>query len=59
MSNKQLETFFAIADRDKSIQTQIDACDLNNSCISDLGQKYGHKFSPATVSHWYRQHPKK
>ena len=56
MSMKQLETFFAKAQSDQQIQTQIEACGLNNSCVVAVGKKYGHKFSPATVSHWQRDH---
>ncbi len=56
MSNKQLATFFEKAQGNKTIQRQIEACGLNNSCIAALGKKYGHKFSPATVSHWQRDH---
>ncbi len=56
MSKKQLETFFAKAQSDKSLQRQIVECGLNNSCVVAVGKKYGHKFSPATVSHWHREH---
>ncbi len=56
MSKKQLEAFFAKAKVDKKLQHQIDDCGLNNSCIVAVGKRHGHKFSPATVSHWQRDH---
>ena len=56
MSVKQLETFFAKAKADKQMRTQIENCGSNNSCIVELGHRYGHKFSPATLSHWHRDH---
>ena len=56
MSKKQLETFFAKAQKDKELQSQIVDCGLNNSCVVAVGKKYGHAFSPATVSHWQRDH---
>ncbi len=56
MSKKQLESFFTMAQSDKAIQRQISDCGLNNSCIAAVGKKYGHKFSPATLSHWQREH---
>ena len=54
MSKKQLETLFAKAEADKNLFGQIEDCGLNNSCLVAIGMKYGHKFSPATVSHWHR-----
>ena len=56
MSQKQLEHFLEKAESDKKLRVQIDACGVNNSCIVAVGQKYGHKFSPATLSHWQRDH---
>ena len=56
MSKKQLEDFFAKAHSDKSLQEEINQCGTNNSCVSAVGKKYGHKFSPATLSHWQRDH---
>ncbi|WP_320677042.1 Nif11-like leader peptide family natural product precursor [Prochlorococcus sp. MIT 1300] len=56
MSKKQLEAFFAKAKTDKRLQGQISDCGPNNSCIVAVGKSYGHKFSPATVSHWQRDH---
>tara|TARA_Y100001968_G_scaffold330158_1_gene381227 strand:+ start:602 stop:790 length:189 start_codon:yes stop_codon:yes gene_type:complete len=54
MSKKQLESFFAKANSNKNMQSQILECGTNNSCVVAVGKKYGHKFSPATVSHWKR-----
>ena len=54
MSKKQLEDFLTKADANKNLQHQIQECGSNNSCIAAVGKKYGHKFSPATVSHWQR-----
>ena len=56
MSKKQFETFYARAEGDKILMSQIASCGENNSCIAAVGKKYGHKFSPATVSHWQRDH---
>ena len=56
MSKKQLEDFFAKAKVDKHLKKEINACDLNNICIAAVGNQYGHKFSPATVGHWQREH---
>ena len=56
MSKKQLERFFGRAKSDKNLKGQILDCGTNNSCVVAVGKKYGHKFSPATVSHWQRDH---
>ena len=56
MSNKQLENFITKAQNDKKIQRQVLDCGSDKSCVSDVGQKYGHKFSPANVGHWQRDH---
>ena len=56
MSKKQLESFFAKAESNKRLHTQILDCGANNSCVVAVGKKYGHKFSQATVSHWQRDH---
>ncbi len=56
MSKKQLEAFFEKAEVDQALKSQIDECGTNNSCVAAIGRKYGHKFSPANVSHWKRVH---
>lgn len=56
MSKKQLETFFAKVNGSKVLERQVVDCGSNNSCVVAVGKKYGHKFSPATVSHWKRDH---
>jgi len=56
VSKKQLEDFFAKAQSDTRLKAQINECGENNSCVVAVGVKYGHKFSPATVSHWQRDH---
>ena len=56
MSKKQLELFFGRASSDRDIKRQVVECGENNSCVASIGKKYGHKFSPATVSHWQRDH---
>ena len=56
MSKQQLESFVAKAKLDKKIKGQVSECGANNSCVVAIGKKYGHKFSPATVSHWQRDH---
>ena len=56
MSNKQLEDFIVKAQGDKIMRTLISACGSDNICVSELGKKYGHSFSPANVGHWQRDH---
>ncbi len=56
MSKKQITNFFAKAQLDKGLRSQIMQCGTNNSCVAAVGKKYGHQFSPATVSHWKRDH---
>ena len=56
MSKKQLESFYAKASSNKLLQIQINECGTNSSCIVAVGKRHGHKFSPATVSHWQRDH---
>ena len=56
MSKKQLEDFFAKAQEDRKLLNQIRDCGPNNSCVVAVGKMYGHNFSPATVSHWQRDH---
>ena len=56
MSNKQLENFIVKAELDKKMRRQISDCGSDNSCVADLGKQYGHKFSPANVGHWQRDH---
>ena len=56
MSKKQLESFFMRAHDDKKLENQILDCGTNNSCVVAVGKRYGHKFSPATLSHWKRDH---
>ena len=56
MSKKQLAKFFTKAQEDKNLLTQIINCGESNSCVADVGKKYGHNFSSATVSNWKRDH---
>ena len=56
MSNKQLENFITKAQSDKNMRRQITDCGSDNVCVSELGKQYGHKFSPANVGHWQRDH---
>ena len=56
MSKKQLEAFLAEAQLNKKLKYQIEDCGSDNRCIAAVGKKHGHKFSPATVSHWQREH---
>tara|TARA_Y100001968_G_scaffold224865_1_gene207600 strand:- start:1347 stop:1532 length:186 start_codon:yes stop_codon:yes gene_type:complete len=56
MSKKQLESFFSKASSNAKLHDQILECGQNNSCVVAVGKRYGHKFSPATVSHWQRDH---
>jgi len=56
MSNKQLENFISKAQNDKKIQRQVSACGSDKTCVAEVGREYGHKFSPANVGHWQRDH---
>ena len=56
MSKKQLTNFFVKAQSDSTMLSQIVECGANDSCVAAVGKKYGHTFSPATVSHWKRDH---
>jgi len=56
MSKKQLANFFSKANQDERLKKQIYDCGSNNSCVVAVGKKHGHSFSPATVSHWQRDH---
>ena len=56
MSNKQLENFITKAQNDKKIERQVLDCGSDKTCVSDVGRQYGHKFSPANVGHWQRDH---
>ena len=56
MSKKQLANFFVKVQGNQTIQRQVVECGSNNSCVVAVGKKYGHRFSPATVSHWRRDH---
>ena len=56
MSNKQLEKFITKAQDNKKILKQIVDCGPDNICVAELGYQYGHKFSPANVGHWQRDH---
>ena len=56
MSNKQLENFIAKAQKNKQIQRQVLDCGSDRTCVSEVGQRYGHSFSPANVGHWQRDH---
>ena len=49
MSDKQLGSFIAKAQSDSDVQRQLIDCGSDNICVSELGKKYGHKFSPANV----------
>ena len=56
MSKKQLESLFAKANLNKNLHHLIVECGENNSCVVAVGKRYGYKFSPATLSHWQRDH---
>tara|TARA_B100000700_G_C15015507_1_gene843067 strand:+ start:1061 stop:1252 length:192 start_codon:yes stop_codon:yes gene_type:complete len=56
MSKKQFESFVSKALSSENLQRQISDCGANNSCVAAVGKRNGHKFSPATVSHWQRDH---
>ena len=56
MSMKQLETFLAKAHSNDSIRSEVEACGQDNTCVAKVGQRHGHKFSPANLSRWQREH---
>ena len=56
MSNKQLEKFITKAQSNKNIKRKVIDCGSDKICVSQLGQQHGHKFSPANVGHWQRDH---
>ncbi|MEB3158159.1 MAG: Nif11 family protein [Synechococcus sp.] len=56
MSMKQLETFMAKAQSNDSIRSEVQACGKDNTCVAKVGQRHGHKFSPANLTRWQREH---
>ena len=56
MSMKQLETFLAKAHSNDSIRSEVEACGKGNTCVAKVGQRHGHKFSPANLTRWQREH---
>ena len=56
MSMKQLVTFMAKAQSNDSIRSEVAACGKDNTCVAKVGQRHGHKFSPANLTRWQREH---
>ena len=56
MSMKQLQTFMAKAQSNDSIPREVQACGKDNTCVAKVAQRHGHKFSPANLTRWQREH---
>ena len=56
MSMKQLETFMAKAQSNDSIRSEVAACGKDITCVAIVGQRHGHKISPANLTRWQREH---
>jgi len=56
MSMKQLETFMSRVQSNDSIRDEVQRCGKDNSCVVKVGAKHGHKFSPAPLSRWQKEH---
>ena len=56
MSMKQLETFMSRMQSNDSIRDEVQRCGKDNSCVVKVGAKHGHKFSPAHLSRWQKEH---
>ena len=56
MSMKQLETFMSRVQSNDSLRDEVQRCGKDNSCVVKVGAKHGHKFSPALLTRWQRDH---
>ena len=56
MSMKQLETFMSRVQSNDSLRDEVQRCGKDNSCVVKVGAKHGHKFSPALLTRWQREH---
>ncbi|WP_392351415.1 Nif11 family protein [Parasynechococcus sp.] len=56
MSMKQLETFMSRVKSNDGIREEVQRCGKDNSCVVKVAAKHGHKFSPASLTRWQRDH---
>jgi hypothetical protein len=56
MSMKQLVSFMSRVQSNDSLRSEIQHCGDDNSCVMKVAAKHGHKFSPASLSRWQRDH---
>ena len=56
MSMKQLETFLSKAQSNDSLRREVEACGKDNTCVAKVALRHGHKFSPANLTRWQREH---
>ena len=56
MSMKQLETFMSRVQSNDNIRSEVQRCGEDNSCVVKVAARHGHKFSPANLSRWQKDH---
>jgi len=56
MSMKQLETFLSKAQSNDTIRREVESCGTDNTCVAKVALRHGHKFSPANLTRWQREH---
>jgi hypothetical protein len=56
MSMKQLETFLAKAQSNDTIRREVESCGSDTICVAKVALRHGHKFSPANLTRWQREH---
>ena len=56
MSMKQLVSFMSRVQSNDYLRSEIQHCGNDNSCVLKVAAKHGHKFSPASLSRWQRDH---
>ena len=56
MSMKQLETFMSRVQSNDNIRTEVQRCGEDHSCVVKVAARHGHKFSPANLSRWQKDH---
>ena len=56
MSMKQLETFMSRVQSNDNIRAEVQRCGKDNSCVVKVAARHGHKFSPASLSRWQKDH---
>ena len=56
MSMKQLETFMSRVQSNDNIRAEVQRCGKDNSFVVKVAARHGHKFSPASLSRWQKDH---